>query len=259
MHQARLRLEEKLAKEPQPTEEEIFKEHPLEDCPICFLPFQRGKTLTDYFPCCCVSLCRGCVVSYWESLEPGEKRADFCRVPHTRGDEDSIRMLKKRVEVNDAMATFKLGAFYMNGYGVAQNLEKGMELTFRAAELGSACAHNDIGFAYSAGPGLETDVEKAIYHYQISLMLGFAPASHALGLLEHLRGNKETALKCWIHSAKAGFEGSLKEVKKCFIEGVATKEQFEMALRAQKEAEDGVKSPNRERVAAMQEAGLLWE
>ena len=51
----------------------------------------------------------------------------------------------------------------------------------------------------------------------------------------------EQSLKRW--------RQSLKEIRKCFVNGVATKDDFEKALRAHKEAKDEMKSDQREAAA----------
>ena len=48
-------------------------------------------------------------------------------------------------------------------------------------------------------------------------------------------------------SASAGYDDSLNEIKECFVNGYATKDDFEKALRAHKEAKDEMKSEQRER------------
>ena len=51
-------------------------------------------------------------------------------------------------------------------------------------------------------------------------------------------------------SAGAGDDGSLWEIKECFMNGHATKDNFERALRAHKEAKDEMTSDQRDAAAA---------
>jgi hypothetical protein len=51
-------------------------------------------------------------------------------------------------------------------------------------------------------------------------------------------------------SARAGLDESLKEIRNCFVNGHATKDEFEKALRAHKESKDEMKSDQREAAAA---------
>ena len=54
------------------------------------------------------------------------------------------------------------------------------------------------------------------------------------------------AVKHWMISAGAGHDNSLKNIRACFMNGHATKDDFEKALRAHKEANDEMKSDQRE-------------
>ena len=51
-------------------------------------------------------------------------------------------------------------------------------------------------------------------------------------------------------SAGAGDDDSLKAIRQCYMDGHATKDDFEKALRAHKEAKDEMKSDQREEAAA---------
>ena len=62
------------------------------------------------------------------------------------------------------------------------------------------------------------------------------------------------AIKHWMISAGAGDDNSLKNIRVCFMIGHATKDDFEKALRAHKEAKDGTKSDQRDTAAAARAA-----
>ena len=51
-------------------------------------------------------------------------------------------------------------------------------------------------------------------------------------------------------SAIAGDDDSLEKIRKCYMNGWATKDDFEKALRAHKEAKDGMRSDQRDAAAA---------
>ena len=51
-------------------------------------------------------------------------------------------------------------------------------------------------------------------------------------------------------SAAAGYDKSLKQIRLCFSSGHVTKDDFEKALRAHKEANDKMRSEQREAAAA---------
>ena len=57
-------------------------------------------------------------------------------------------------------------------------------------------------------------------------------------------------MKHWMMSAGAGCDDSLKDIRECLLQGHATKDASEKALRAQKEAKDEMRSDQREAAAA---------
>ena len=81
-------------------------------------------------------------------------------------------------------------------------------------------------------------------------MGGNVHARHNLGLWEKYAGNMDRAVKHWMISAAAGDDDSLKAIQQCFLNGHATKDDFERALRSHKEAQDEMKSDQREAAAS---------
>ena len=75
-------------------------------------------------------------------------------------------------------------------------------------------------------------------------------ARHNLGLFEYTAGNMERAVKHWMIGAGAGFDNSLDGVRHSFEEGLATKDDFEIALRTHQAAKDDMKSDQRDACAA---------
>ena len=60
----------------------------------------------------------------------------------------------------------------------------------------------------------------------------------------------ERAVKHWVMSAGAGYDDSVTAIRQAFLKGNATKDDFEKALRSNKEAKDEMKSNQREKAAA---------
>ena len=56
----------------------------------------------------------------------------------------------------------------------------------------------------------------------------------------------DRALRHWMISAKMGHKGSVESIKKMFMGGVATKEQYTQALKGYQEAVEEMKSHDRE-------------
>ena len=96
----------------------------------------------------------------------------------------------------------------------------------------------------------QRDTKKAQHYYELAAMGGDEVARHNLGCMEMDSGNYDRAMKHYMISAGAGHDDSVKEIRVCFMNGRATKDDFEKALRAHKEAKDEVKSEQRDAAAA---------
>ena len=134
----------------------------------------------------------------------------------------------------------------MGGWVCSKTRKKANELWLRAGELGNATAYNNIGNSYYRGRGVEKDTKKAIYYSELAAMGGDITARHNVGNLEYNAGNMNRAMKHWMIAAGAGYDSSLTAIRQMFLDGHATKDEFEKALRAHKEANDEMKSEQRE-------------
>ena len=238
------------------SDEDLFKEPPpREECPICFVPQPLDEGETTYFSCCGKTICSGCVHAH--------RTADvrclcpFCRAPAQSSDEEYIERAKKRAEGDDVAAIFYLAGYYRGGrYGLQQNFAKANKLWLRAGELGDARGYNNVGYAYDNGDGVERDVKKAKYYWELAVMGGDVVARHNLGCVEENADNMDRAVRHWMISAAAGHDNSLKEIRQGFLKGDVTKDDFEIALRAHKEAKDDMKSNQREAAALLNQTML---
>ena len=106
--------------------------------------------------------------------------------------------------------------------------------------------------AYDSGDGVERDTKKAQHYWELAAMGGDPAARFNLGIIEENTGNMDRAVKHWMISAGAGHDKSLNAIRKCFLSGHATKDDFEKALRAHKGAKDEMQSDQREAAAADQ-------
>ena len=156
--------------------------------------------------------------------------------------------MKKRAEDGDPVAIYTLvGGHYCRGeQGLPQYHGKANEFWLRAGDLGYAPAYNNIGSSYYQGRGVERDLKKATYYWEVAAMGGDEFARHSLGCVEGNAGNMERAVKHWMISAGAGDDISLKSIRQCYSSGYATKDDFEKALRAHKDAKDAMKSEQRD-------------
>ena len=232
-------------------DEALFREPPTTECPICFLPVPTLATQRKYQTCCGKLICIGCI----HGVYTGDVRilCPFCRDPQPTSASDSFERMKKRAEQgDDAIAINQLGAHYHNGGGGLQRDDhKALGLFLRAGELGYAEAYHNVARVYYHGRGVERDAKKAKYYWELAAIGGNVDARHSLGVWEGKAGNMKRAVKHFMISAGAGHDDSLQKIRECFMRyGGATKDDFEKALRAHKEAKDEMKSDMREAAAA---------
>ena len=237
-------------------DEKLFKQPPPkdEDCPICFLCMPYLHTGRRYQACCGKVICSGCVYAPLydnQGNKVDNKKCPFCRTPWPESNEEIVKRYKKRVELNDPIAINNLGCNYRDGKcGYQQDYTKALELFHRAAELGYTEAYLNVGCAYKYGEGIEVDMEKANYYYELAAMRGNMIARHNLGSIELRSGNKGRALRHYMISARDGYADSLKMTQKMYNSGQATKDDYMKALQLYQEYLGEIKSPQRDKAAA---------
>ena len=89
--------------------------------------------------------------------------------------------------------------------------------------------------------------------WELAAMGGDMTARHNLGGFEIEAGNIKRAVIHYMIATAAGYDKSLGAVRQSFLDGYATKDDFERALRAHKEANDETKSEQRDAAATDQE------
>ena len=237
------------AGEPCHRDEDLFRQPPpKEECPVCFADLPINPNGIQYQACCGKILCMGCIVAAYKADD--RHLCPFCRTPAVTGG-DMLERIKKRAKGDHAVAICQLGSYYHQGSrGLSQNYVKALELYLRAGELGYAMAYGNIGSAYYLGEGVERDIEKAKHYYELAAMGGHVKARFNLGVLEKNAGNMSRAVKHWMIAAGAGYDKSLKGIHQLFTKGHVTKEDFEKALRAHKDAKDEMSSEQRDAAAA---------
>jgi len=90
-----------------------------------FMDANEGVALvaTDqYFVCCGKSICGGFVYSFGKS--GNHDKCPFCNAKHIESDEEKIEELMKRVEANDAGATFAWVVFITMDSTVCFRMER---------------------------------------------------------------------------------------------------------------------------------------
>ena len=230
-------------------DEALFKQPPLEDCPICFLRLPTLSTGKTYMACCGKVICCGCI--HAGAMVGDDKLCPFCRTSAPTSDEEILIRIKKRVEVGDAQAMYSLACDYAEGmYGLPQGRDKALELWHQAGELGHADSYHNIGYAYLQGYGVERrDKNKAVYCWELATIGGSVEARHNLGSAEFRAGNFGRALKHYRIAVEGGYNESLKNIKLMYSKGCATKDDYAKALQAYQAYLSEIESDQRDKAA----------
>jgi TPR repeat protein len=152
------------------------------------------------------------------------------------------RNFMKRVKVNDPVALCQMGKKRLD----EGDYERAFEYFTKAAAFGDAEAHCKLSYLYEFGEGVGKDKKKEVYHLEEAAIGGHHTARYNLGVEEKINGRMDRAVKHFIIAAKQGDDPALEVVKKNFIEGLVSKEDFEAALRGHQAALDATKSAQRE-------------
>jgi TPR repeat protein len=247
-----------------PSDEDLFNEPPQpEDCPICFLRLPTFYTGRRYKSCCGKVICSGCIHApvYDNNGDKVEKKCPFCRsLTPTSDDEEVMNRVRKRLEVGDVQAIYELGCCYMRGrYGLPQDWAKALELWHQSAELGDAESYTKIGYAYLNGNGVERDEKKAVHYYELGAVGGDVNSRHNIGNAEFRAGNMGRALKHYMIAVRSGSNESLKMIKRLYMNGHATKDDYANSLRTYQTYLKEIKSDQRDKAAAFSDSYKYYE
>ncbi len=215
----------------------------LGECPICCLPHPLGLGKSTVNPCCCKRICSGCVhANRIREVEQGlSHKCPFCREPIPTTEEEAIKVANTRLEAKDPVAICSFGKQRYS----AGDYEDAFEYFSKAAELGNAEAHYFLSFMYHEEMGVEKDEKKEVYHLEEAAIGGHPNARKNVGQNEWNNGRYDRALKHWIIAAKQGDNPALDMVKKGFMDGYVSKEDYAAALRGHQAAVDATKSTQR--------------
>ena len=231
-------------------DENLFQQPPpSEECPICFITMP-SICKSEFQTCCGKNLCRGCIFAMLES--GGGDLCAFCRMPNTKTDEEHVERLKKLMEKGNGLAFYYLAGYYARGIsGLPQDDSKANELLLRGGQLGYSEAYYNLGASYLLGDGVEIDKKKAKHYLELAAISGYVPARHNVGCLEGQAGNNHRAYKHYILAARAGFKESLDSVRKGFMKGFVTKDEYASTLRAYQKSQDEMKSDTRDKASTV--------
>ena len=236
------------------SDEDLFKQPPPEeDCPICFLRMPSLDSGHRYYTCCGKVICGGCVYAN-RLIDLNKQLCPFCRSLAPSSDEEIVGRMKKRIKAEDALAVYGLGCLYSDGlYGLPQNRTKAIEIWHRAGQMGYTDSYHNIGNAYLHGNGVQEDMKKANRYWELAAMGGDASARYKLGDYEEKVGNLDRALKHFMVAVEGGEKVAIEEIRKLFMDGHATKDDYAKALRAHQSYLNEIKSHQRDEAAACHE------
>ncbi len=216
----------------------------LGECPICCLPHSLDLNKSGAYTCCGKRVCRGCAYANLErEMEQGlEQRCPYCREPMPFTKEEAEKGMMKRVKANDPIALCQLGQ-KCNNEG---DYERAVKYYTKATEFGDMMALYTLSWMYRNGQGVQTDEKKAVHYMEEAAIGGHDLARYNLGNHEGRKGKFDRAMKHWIIAAKLGLDIALDQVKDGFSRGLASKEDYESALRGHQAAVDATKSEQRD-------------
>ena len=123
----------------------------------------------------------------------------------------------------------KRGIAYLTGAGVAQDIAKGFDLVFEAAQAGDAEGLNMLGMCYLNGWGVNVNERKAFQYCQKSADLGFACAQYNVGAFyQNGQGcsiDNFAAVKMYRAAATQGMPDAQNALGMCYLNGLGVPRQ----------------------------------
>ncbi|EJK58631.1 hypothetical protein THAOC_21228 [Thalassiosira oceanica] len=199
---------------------------------------------SGFMACCMKSICNGCSLA---AQKRGMIDCPYCRTPYPDSDADRLAMVQARAQKKDPEAINWLGeAYFLGDPGLQKDVRRAVELFTEAAELGSIQALFNLGYLYYNGEGVQEDKAKGVDFWTKAAMQGHVSSRYKLGRDAGKKGNHDRAVRHCMISAKLGDEDSFEAIKKIFMAGLATKEQYAEALKGYQDAVEEMKSHDRD-------------
>ena len=176
----------------------------------------------------------------------------FCRQPiGTESNEEFVKRLEKRVEKNDALATYMFARAYRDGaHGLQIDATKYVKLVKRAADLGSMEACFDLAGLYCRGDwGVARDYVKMGQYDKIAAKLGEYRARCSLGAAALVAGDIPLAHRHWMISVACGHDDSLDRFRTEMLEGRITEQKYSEIKSIHKSGKEEMESTERERAS----------
>ncbi len=130
--------------------------------------------------------------------------------------------LETEAQNGNLEAMLLLGNLLTDGYGIAQDEKRAVELYYTAAERGYAPAANALGQCYSFARGVKADDLRAIGCYRRAAEAGYAPAQFHLGVCYYngqgVKVDKAEAAKWYTLAAKQGYAPAQFTIGKHYVQ-----------------------------------------
>jgi len=231
------------------------------ECPICLLTLPLDADESTIHSCCGKRICIGC--EYAMKMSEGKDLCAFCRTPPASSDEEEIERTKNLMDKGNAEAFNYFSGYYIRGMnGMPQDYQKARELWLKAGEHGCAEGYYNLGVVHEHGNGVDIDMKKAKYYWELAAMNLYewkVQSRRLLGSIEGQAGNDHRAFKHYTIAARAGDKGCLDVIKKAFefkdglmrLRGIVTKDEYAKTLRGYQKAQDDMKSDMRDKAATL--------
>ena len=160
------------------------------------------------------------------------------------------RLFKAAFEAGNADALCDLGAQYYDGSrGFEQSYAKSVKYYQLAAQNGSRPAQENLGYCYYYGRDMPVDYEKAFHYFALGAFDGHLVSLYKIGDMYaggyYVQKNEKEAfliyqrcLETMTEEAAPRIAGPLfLRLGKCYLNGIGTEKDFEMALICYQKAE----------------------
>ena len=151
-------------------------------------------------------------------------RANFGRYSTNRYLASAAVQLELLVRSGNAQAMYRLGLLYWDGWGVAQDKARGIELFIAAAAGGICNAAYNLAIAYDKGYHVSQSYYQSFQYYAQAAKLGNIEAIHAIGSFYYWgQGVDRDYTKAWLwyrKSAKLDYADGMCDLGRCYQRGV---------------------------------------
>lgn len=158
------------------------------------------------------------------------------RTGHRWKAKKAAKYFAQAVKKEHAPSKYRLGQFYIDGYGVKMNTERGSELIHQAANQDVAAAQYYLAKRYKSGTSfLPQDTRLAIFYYELAARQGHSNAQNDLGNIYYngklVTKDYDKAVMWYTKSAEGGNKYGQCNLGNCYRLGRGVEKNYEMAAK----------------------------